>query len=168
MFLILIIIMLKKKKKIILFSGDGYLKSFDVNKNDIYKIYCNNDDIINNQIIIYDKDKNIKLISSGGGLIRIWNFHSGDLLNKLKINNNKYNLPIICIWNNDYLIGACECYGLKIFDFKNENIPKAMSGFGDCSCVKKIIHPIYGECLLVLTDAKNIRYLCLAINKSCL
>ena len=101
-------------------------------------------------------------------MIRIWNFHSGDLLNKLKIYNNKYNLPIICIWNSDYLIGACEFYGLKIFDFKNENIPKAMSGFGDCSCVKKIIHPIYGECLLVLTDAKNIRYLCLAINKSCL
>ena len=127
----------KKQKNYIVFGGDGYLKSFDVNKNDIYKIYCNNDNIINNQIIIYDKDKKIKLISSGGGLIRIWSFHSGDLLNKLKINDRSYHLPVICIWNNDYLIGACEFYGLKIFDLKNEKIPQVMSGFGDCSGAKK-------------------------------
>ena len=158
----------KGQKNYIVFGGDGFLKSFDVNKNDLYKIYCNNDNIINNQIIIYDKDKKIKLISSGGGLIRIWNFHSGDLLNKLKINNRKYNLPIICIWNSDYLIGACEQYGLKIFDLKNDKIPQVMSGFGDCSCAKKIMHPIYGESLLVLSEANNIRYLCIAINKKLL
>jgi WD40 repeat protein len=155
----------KGKKNYIVFGGDGYLKSFDVNKNDIYKIYCNNDNIINNQIIIYDKDKKIKLISSGGGLVRIWNFHSGDLLNQLKINHRIYDLPVICIWNSDYLIGACGFYGLKIFDLKNEKIPQAMSGFGTCFCAKKIIHPIYGESLLVLSRANNIRYLCIAINK---
>ena len=98
-------------------------------------------------------------------MIRIWNFHSGDLLNKLKINNRKYNLPVICIWNSDYLIGACELCGLKIFDFKNENNPQVIPGFGDCSSVKKIILPIYGESLLVLSEANNIRYLCIAINE---
>ena len=155
----------KRQKNYIVFGGSGYLKSFDVNKNDLYKIYSNNDNILNNQIIIYDKDKKIKVISSGDGLIRIWNFHSGDLLNKLKVNSRKYNIPVICIWNNDYLIGACESCGLKIFDLKYEKIPQVMSGFGDCSCAKKIIHPIYGESLLVLSTANNIRYLCIAINK---
>ena len=153
----------KGRKNYIVFGGDGFLKSFDVNKNDIYKIYCNNDNIINNQIIIYDKYK--KIISSGGGLIRIWDFHSGKLLNKLKINDRNYNLPIVCIWNSDYLIGACEFYGLKIFDFKNENIPQTIPGFKECFCVKKIIHPIYGECLLVLSRDNNIRYLCIATHK---
>ena len=155
----------KNQNNYIVFGGNGFLKSFDINKNDIYKIYCNNDNIINNQIIIYDKDKKIKIISSGGGLVRVWNFHSGDLLNILKINDRKYNLPIICVWNNDYLIGACEFYGLKIFDFKNEKIPQVMSGFGSSFDVKKIIHPVYGECLLVLSKANNIPCLCIAINK---
>ena len=58
-------------------------------------------------------------------------------MNRLKINNNKYNLPIICKWNSEYLIGACENYGLKIFDFKNGSIPQAMHGFGDPKDIKK-------------------------------
>ena len=158
----------KERKNYIVFGGDGFLKSFDVNKNDIYKIYCNNDNIINNQIIIYDKDKKIKLISSGGGLIRIWNFHSGELLNTLKINDRTYRLPVICIWNSDYLIGACDFSGLKIFDLKNDKIPQVISDFGTCFCAKKIMHPIYGESLLILSRANNIRYLCIGINKKLL
>ena len=156
----------KAGKNYIFFGGDGYLKSFDVNKNDIYKIYCNNDGIINNQIAIYNDIKKIKLISAGGGMVRIWNFHTGDLLNKIaSVYHKKYNLPIICIWNSDYLIGACEYYGLKIIDFKNGNIPKALSGFGDVNDVKKIIHPIYGECLLLLLKKGTTQFLCLGINK---
>ena len=156
----------KSQKNYIFFGGSGFLKSFDINKNDIYKIYCNNDAIINNQVLIYDEDKIIKLISAGGGLVRIWNFHSGALLNSIKLNNNIYHVPKICIWNNDYLIGACHQYGLKIFDFKNKNIPQTISEFGDSSDVKKIIHPIYGECLVNLTSHGTNVYLLLGINKS--
>ena len=155
----------KEEKNYIVLGGDGFLKSFDVNKNDIYKIYCNNNYLINNQIIIYDKDTKIKLISSGGGLIRIWNFHSGELLNTLSIYDKTYHLPVICIWNSDYLIGVCEFSQLKIFDLKNEKIPKVMYEFGTCFYAKKIMHPIYGESLLVLSKANKITYLCIGINK---
>ena len=154
----------KAKKNYIFFCGFGFVKSFDFNKNNIYKIYCNNEGIHNDKVAIYDKDKKIKLISSGEGIVRIWNFHSGDLLNKLKIYNNRFELPKICIWNSDYLIGACEENGLKIFDFKNENIPQTMSGFGKSRDVKKIMHPVYGDCLLILSKDKNTN-LYLGINK---
>ncbi len=156
----------KSQKNYFFFGGPGFLKSFDVNKNEIYKIYCNNDEIINCQVLIYDENKIIKLISAGGGMVRIWNFHTGALLNSIKLNNNKYNIPKICIWNNDYLIGACQQYGLKIFDFKNKNVPQTISGFGDSDDVKKIIHPIYGECLIYLTSRGTNVYLLLGINKS--
>ena len=156
----------KAKKNYIFFGGDGYLKSFDVNKNDIYKIYCNNDGIINNQIIIYNDNTKIKLISAGGGLVRIWNFHTGNLLNQIAVTyNQKYNLPIICIWNSDYLIGACESYSVKIIDFKNRNIPQTLCGFENSLDVKKIIHPVYGECLLFLSTKGITNYLCIGINK---
>lgn len=85
-------------------------------------------------------------------------------MNKLKIYNNRFELPKICIWNSDYLIGACEENGLKIFDFKNENIPQTMSGFGKSRDVKKIMHPVYGDCLLILSKDKNTN-LYLGINK---
>ena len=156
----------KSQKNYIFICGPGFLKSFDVNKNDIYKVYCDNDDILNNQALIYDGDKIIKLISAGGGMVRIWNFHSGALLNKIKINNSKYNLPKICIWNSDYLIGTCDYNGFKIFDFKNSNIPQTISEFGYTEEAKKIKHPIYGECLVILTIHGISRKLSLAINKS--
>ena len=155
----------KSHKNYFIFGGSGFLKSFDVNENDIYKIYCNNEAFINNQVLIYEDNKIIKLISAGRGLVRIWNFHSGALLNKIKINTNKYNLPIICIWNNDYLIGACQYYGLKIFDFKNNNIPQTICEFGDPKDVKKIIHPAYGECLVILIIHGTTLQLLVGINK---
>ena len=156
----------KTQKNYFFFGGFGFLKSFDVNKNDIYKIYCNNDGIGNYQVKIYDDNKIIKLISTGEGLVRIWNFHSGVLLNKIKVNNKRHDTPKICIWNNEYLIGAYENYGLKILDFKHENYQN-ISGFGDTKEAKKIIHPVYGECLLILTFHGYLKpYLCLGINKS--
>ena len=158
----------KTQKYYFFFGGFGFLKSFDVNKNDVYKIYCDNDGIGNKQVKIYDDNKIIKLISTGDGMVRIWNFHSGVLLNKIKINNQGHDTPKICIWNNEYLIGAYENYGLKILDFKHENYQN-ISGFGDTEEAKKIIHPVYGECLLILTYHGTSRltpYLCLGINKS--
>ena len=70
------------------------------------------------------------------------------------------------MWNNDYLIGACSQFGLKIFDFKKTDFPQTMSGFKECIDVKKIIHPVYGESLLILTHHEIYRNLCLGINNS--
>ena len=59
-----------------------------MDKDSIYKIYCNEENgCNNNQIIISDFDSKIKIISSALSLIRIWNFHKGDLLNVIKRNN---------------------------------------------------------------------------------
>ena len=44
---------------------------------------------------------------------------------------------MVCIWNNDYLIGACDFNGLKIFDFKNNNVPQTISEFGYTEQKKK-------------------------------
>ena len=56
-------------------------------------------------IIINKEEELIELIGScSDGNIRIWNFHSGELLHKIMAHNGFHPLRGICLWNNDYLL----------------------------------------------------------------
>ncbi len=133
--------------KIYIITGnDGFIKSYDYAKNIIYHKYYDNDNNNNNHISIIINEQ--KLIdSSFDGNIRIWNFHSGELLNKIKIGN--VNLFSICLWNNEYLIIGTEDNKIKILNLKTGIILKSLI---DCNnsvlCIKKFFHPKYGECLI--------------------
>ena len=75
----------KYSKNYIITSNNGYIKSYDFNKNELYRKYCDNDNRGHFCIIINNDKKIIKLIESVcDGNIRIWNFHSGVLLKKIK------------------------------------------------------------------------------------
>lgn len=151
----------KLKKSYIIFCSPGIVKSFDMDKDSIYKIYCNEENICtNNQIIISDFDSKIKIISSALSMIRIWNFHKGDLLNVIKRNN----IRKIWIWNVDYLFAACGSYGLKLINLKTGNITQSIKGFKESTNVKKIKHPIYGEYLLSSNGFNG--YLFFGVNKN--
>jgi WD40 repeat protein len=57
--------------------------------------------------VLYYKEKEelIKLIENcKDGNIRIWNFHTGLLMKKIKVNNI---LKDACLWNNTYLFVGC-------------------------------------------------------------
>ena len=104
--------------------------------------------VINHHSIIINNNKNIvKLIeSSTGGYIRIWNFHSNLLLNKIKCYEKLYG---ICLWNDNYLFTGCSDKTVKLIDLENELIIKSLTTHDDIVItVKKIIHPKYGECLI--------------------
>ena len=79
----------KLNKIYILTANYRYIKVYDYNKNKLKNIYCDNSNAYHNSIIIQDNsDSIIKLIeSSDDGNIRIWDFNSGKLLNKIKISN---------------------------------------------------------------------------------
>ena len=137
-------------------------KSYDFNKNEVYRVYWDNEyanknsytgnehngfDIINDENIL-------KLIdSSCNGIIRIQNFHSGELLRKIELNITP---NCICLWNNDYLLLGCNEGEIKIVDLKNGSIIKELNEGGFISTIKKIIHPYYGECILSL-NSSNIK-----------
>ena len=93
--------------KIFIITGNGgYSQSYDYNENKIKIIkYIDIDDenkIYHMRIIIDDSDNIIKMIeSSCKGIIRIFNFHSGKLLNKVYVYNDWLNS--ICLANKDYL-----------------------------------------------------------------
>ncbi len=99
-------------------------------------------------IIIDDTEKVIKMIeSSCDGYIKIWDFHSAKLLNKIYINGDW--LYGICLWNKDYLFVGCKENVIKLIELKKNKIIKILEGHENkVLTVKNIIHPKYGECLI--------------------
>ena len=125
------------------------IKVYDFDKDDIYKNYDDNDNKGHYSIVIYNKDDIIKLIeSSDDKNIRIWNFHSGELINKIKI-SDKYCLNSICLWSYEYIFVGCYDKKIKLININKGILVKNISGHNSrVLTIKKIIHPIYGKCLI--------------------
>ena len=135
-------------KNYILIGNYNYVKSYDYNKNVLYYKYCDND-YRDHYSVVINNDKNIvKLIeSSCDGNIRIWNFHSGDLLNKIKVCNEW--ICGICLWNNEYLFVCCKDKNIKLIELnKGIIIQELMNHNYGVLTIKKIFIPKYGHCLL--------------------
>ena len=81
------------------------------------------------------------------GNIRIWDFHSGNIINKILVGN--YYLKGLCLWNKDYIFVGCGDNQIKLVDSNNGNILNNLKGHnGYVLTLKKINHPKYGESLL--------------------
>jgi WD40 repeat protein len=132
----------------IIAGNENYVKSYDFNKNEEYRIYYDKDSGGHGSLVINCYKKVIKLIDScNDGNIRIWNFHSGSLINKIEV-SQKY-LYGVCLWNNNYLFVGCSDNNIKLIDLSNESIIKSLQGHNDVVLtIKKIIHPQYGEVLI--------------------
>ena len=135
-------------KNYIITGNYGYAISYDYNKNDLYHIYNENDKKCHLSMIIYNNEEKTKLIeSSTDGNIRIWDFHSGAILDKIRI-SSEY-LRGICLYNSDYLFVGCDDKTIKIIELKTKLIIKSLNGHNNkVLAIKKIMHPHYGECLI--------------------
>ena len=140
----------KLSKNYIITGNNGKVKSYDFYKNKVYHIYSDNEN--NNKghssIVICNIEEIIKLIeSSYDGSIRIWNFHSGDLLKKIKV--SKEWLRGICLWNKDYIFVGCDDKSIKLIDLNKGRIDKNLIGhYNDVLTLKKIVDRKFGECLI--------------------
>ena len=132
-------------KNYIITGNVSNVKSYDYDTNKIYRKYGNNSKKVHASMIITYNRGIIKLIeSSWDGFVRIWNFHSGELLRRIKTSNTK--IYGICLWNNKYLFIGCEDKTIKLIDLKNLKIIKNFTGHNsEVLSIKKIIHPKYGE-----------------------
>ena len=140
----------KLKINFIINSNKNYIKSYDFNKNNIYHKYFDNDNNDHSNIIIYDKENLIQIIeSSTDGIIRVWDFHSAELLREIKIRIINYGIYSICLWNNEYIFASFEDKTIKLINLKNGKIIKSLFGNNETIfTIKKIIHPKYGECII--------------------
>ena len=150
-------------KNYIIAANEGYLKSLDFKSNSLYQIYMyeyedKDDSIIiqNNAIVTGDKN-NIKLISSNTYAdVLIWNFHSGELIKKIKVTNKICNIIEICLWNDEYLFVGCGDRSIKLINLNNGRVVKHLyKHFNEVLTIKKFFHPKYGECLISQGNGKD-------------
>ena len=141
----------KKDKNYIITGNKGYLKSYDFKSNKVYHKYYYglgwNSGLIN--VFREDDDDIIKLLESDGkDSIRIWNFHSGELLKEINIKEIR-NIYGFCFWDNKYLFLGCDNNNIKLIDLRNSKIINNLNGHTDLViCIKKIKNRYYGECLI--------------------
>jgi len=62
----------------------------------------------------------------------------------------------ICLWNKDYLILDCDNIGVKLLDLNNGKITNILIDHNKWVLNnKKVLHPKYGECLLLQGFGKD-------------
>ena len=138
--------------KYIITGNLGFVRTYNYTNDCKYHRYNDDDDeeYEHYKVIIYNKDNNTKIISTGKERqIIIWDFHSTELLNKIKVSDITFdNLYGISLWNNNILVAGCG-NTLHIIDIKNEEVVNILIGHSyNIMTIKTIIHPIYGECIV--------------------
>ena len=139
----------KLSKNYIITANFGHVKSYDYDKNILYHKYSDNDNERGHYSVIIKNYENIvKLYEScTDGHLRIWNFHAGLLLKKIKVSDG--GLRGICLWDDNNLFVGSDDRTIKLVDIKNEFITKNLDGHNNkVISLKKIIHPKFGECLI--------------------
>ena len=115
------------EKNFILTGNYNYVKAYDYDNNKLYHKYHGNNNGIHPSVIINKFGEKIKLIEScEDGYIRIWNFHSCELIRKINTENN--NLYGICLWSKNYIFVGCKDQSIKLIELKNGLLIKSLKG----------------------------------------
>ena len=140
---------IKYSKSYIVTGNNGYIKSYDFNENKLYHKYMEGNNNDHKNIIIYNRNDIIKLIEGGfDGYVRIWNFHSPLLINKIKSTDNS---PIIslCLWDKNFLFIGSEDAKIKLVDLNRRKIIKTLLGHNKLIINIQIINlPKYGKSII--------------------
>ena len=139
----------KSNTTYIITGNKNNVKSYNYNNNEIYHIYDDNSNKGHYSIILYKKNNIINLIeTSEDKNIRIWDFHTCELIKKIKISKN-YCLNGLCLWDDKYLFVGCYDKAIKLIDLDSGIIIKNLTNHTSrVLTVKKINHYEYGECLI--------------------
>ena len=132
------------KQKFIILTSMNKVKSYNLSKQKKYFDYNSPE---NHQIVIHNSKNITKLIDGGYEQINIWNFHTGELLNVIRVGEGKF-FRGICLWDDQYLLLGNENRILIIDINKQSSVGVLNAHFNFVLTIKKIIIPKYGECLI--------------------
>ena len=96
--------------------------------------------------------------SSNNGYINVWDLYKKELYNV--IDTGEYLLCYMIQWNEKFIIVAdCNNKSFKIVDIEKNEVVKNIGGQHkkEVICVKKFIHPLFGESLLTADCDKTIK-----------
>jgi hypothetical protein len=130
------------------------IKLYDYKKNELYKKYYDKNNETDNNchfiVIINKNEKSTNILEScDDGNIRIWDFFSGILIKKIKVNEG--NLYGMCLWNKRYLFVGCSNKNMILLDLDEgaiKDLELKDHNKSEILTIKKINHYQYGECLI--------------------
>ena len=137
-----------QKTNYIIINSEEKIKSYDYEQNLVYKKYISFDKqlipFVFSNINIYDKNGITNLLTLNRIGIRIWNFHSGELLNFINI-PDIYN---ICLWDSEYIFARTEF--ISLIEIKTGKVVKKLNSKNsfDILSIKKGYIPKYKNCLM--------------------
>ena len=145
-----------QKTSYIIISSENIIKSYDYQQDLVYKKYISFEKQLipynYSNINIYDKDGITNLLASNSIGIRIWNFHSGGLLNFI----NMPDINDICLWNNEYIFIRTIAEFISLIKIKNGKVVKKLNlddkNLFYIFSIKKGYIPQYENCLLAQTS----------------
>lgn len=149
------------KKEYLIAGTKRFIISFDIEKNEVYKTYDDQNASMHFNIIINEKNKEgiIQMIESGSdGKVRIWDFHEVKLLFTINVSNTW--LYGMCLWDENFIFVGEGNKNLKIIDLTKGKIIQELSGNNErITTIKKIKLKKYGECLISQEYLKSGIYL---------
>ena len=82
------------------------------------------------------------------GNVRLWDFEKKTMISKISCSGCQFRG--IILWNQKYIIASSSDKSIKILDIEKQKCVQSLSGQHKdvVCCVRKIIHPKYGESLL--------------------
>jgi len=135
----------------ILACNKGHIKSYDFKNNKLFQTYYidDYDESLYEDFTFNNTGEITKLIGSNWTyFIAIWDFNTGELLDKYVIYEYKYPVYGICLLNDEILIAGVN-KNLNIININQKKIIKMLNGHEtDPTIIEKIIHPKFGNCLL--------------------
>ena len=147
----------KASKQYIIAGNQNYIKSYDYYSNKVYHKYYDNEYVFHSSIIINKVEEVTQLFECSGSKLRVWNFHTAELLKEIKLEtiNPNCSLRVFCayLWNNDYIFISCNDKSIKLVNLKNGETVKNLTGH-NCMVltIKGLFIPKYGECLFSKGD----------------
>ena len=130
-------------KTYIITGNIGYVKSYEYPNNRIYHKYNDVEclpHVGHFSVVINENNGKIELIeSSFEGVLRVWDFHSGYLLKKIKVSEK--GLRGICLWNENYIFVGCDDDKIKLVEIKEGIVENNIEGhINQVITIKKVLN----------------------------
>ena len=133
----------------IITGNSGSVIVYDFFTNKIYRKYSEENDKMSHLcVIVKDNEEITKLLDScSDGNVKIWHFHTGELLQKINVCNGQ--IYGICLWNKEFLLVGSDKSNIILVEISTGKIKKKFFGhYKKVVSIQKIIHSKFGECLI--------------------
>ena len=151
----------KNSNQIYIITGnENYVRSFNYKENKKYQKYACNNNINHVSLLIYDKGEIIKLIDScSDGKIRIWNFHTGKIIEKINVSFESYRALFgLCLLNENKLFVGSSDTKIYLIDLENRLIDNLKAHKSSVLAIKIINCQNYGEILISHGNDNTIKF----------